>query len=127
MSYRGNPVNWATAFVSTSALLETSRYRDRELRKKFGKREGLSPVATTMRNSGPPSMSHVNHISRPRSLRIACLAALAGGIALLSGPGGVAAEQTRSDRCSTLQDQLADQVKAHPGSDRSAKATTMGV
>lgn len=71
-------------------------------------------------------MSHVNHIPRPQSLRIACLAALAGGFALLSGPGGVAAEQTRSDRCGILQNQLAEQIKTHSGSDRSTKATTMG-
>lgn len=81
---------------------------------------------TTMRNSGSPSMSHVNHLPRFRNLRAACLAALAGSFVLLAGSGGVAAEQTRSDRCSILQDQLAEQIKAHTGSNRSAKAATIG-
>jgi len=69
-------------------------------------------------------MSHVS--CRSRSLRIACLAALTGAFALLAGSGGVAAEQTRSDRCTILQDQLAEQIKTHSGSNRSAKATTIG-
>jgi hypothetical protein len=36
------------------------------------------------------------------------------------------AAQTRSERCSTLQDQLSDQLKMHPGSNRSSAATAMG-
>lgn len=69
-------------------------------------------------------MSHVS--CRSQSLRIACLVALAGAFSLLAGPDGVAAEQTRSDRCTILQDQLAEQIKTHSGSNRSAKATTIG-
>lgn len=69
-------------------------------------------------------MSHVS--CRFRSLRIACLAALAGSLVLLAGFGDVAAEQTRSDRCGILQDQLAEQIKTHPGSSHSAKAATIG-
>ncbi|MFZ5671406.1 MAG: hypothetical protein ACOZAM_00435 [Pseudomonadota bacterium] len=120
----GDPVNWTIDFVSASAAPETTRYRLGEVGKNYGKRRGLSVVATTMRNSGSSTMSHVS--CRSRSLRIACLAALAGAFALLAGPGGVAAEQTRSDLCDILQDQLAEQIKAHSGSNRSAKAATMG-
>lgn len=69
-------------------------------------------------------MSHVS--CRSRSLRIACLAALAGGFASLAGPVGVAADRTRSDRCGVLQGQLAQQIKTHSGSSRSARAATIG-
>lgn len=78
-----------------------------------------------MRNSGSSTMSHVS--CRSPSLRIACLAALAGAFTLLAVTGGVAAEQTRSDRCTILQDQLSEQIKTHSGSNRSVKATTIGV
>ncbi|QIG46721.1 hypothetical protein G5V57_02485 [Nordella sp. HKS 07] len=63
---------------------------------------------------------------RTRSLRIACLVALAGGFAVLASPVEAAAERTRSDRCGVLQDQLAEQIKTHSGSSRSAKAATIG-
>jgi hypothetical protein len=36
------------------------------------------------------------------------------------------AAQTRADHCNILQSQLAEQIKDHAGSSRSAKAATMG-
>jgi hypothetical protein len=55
-----------------------------------------------------------------------CLAMLAGGLLGLPSSGNAATDETRSHRCSVLQDQLNDEIKEHAGSSRSATAATMG-
>jgi len=55
-----------------------------------------------------------------------CLAVIAGGLLGLPGSGNAASDETRSHRCSILQDQLNDEIKEHAGSSRNATAATMG-
>jgi hypothetical protein len=71
-------------------------------------------------------MSHVIHRSRCRGVRFICLAVLAGSLFGLPGPGNAATGETRSQRCSILQDQLNAEIKAHAGSSRSANAAAIG-
>lgn len=59
-------------------------------------------------------------------MRFICLAVLAGGLLGLPGPGNAAADETRSRRCSILQDQLNDEIKEHAGSSRTANAANLG-
>ena len=56
----------------------------------------------------------------------ACLAVLAVSLVLIFCPADSMAAQTRADHCDILQSQLAEQIKDHAGSSRSAKAATMG-
>jgi len=70
-------------------------------------------------------MQHKSHIPRRRSLRVARLAVVAVSLALMFCPASMAG-QTRADRCSKLQNQLAEQIKNHAGSSRSAKAAMIG-
>jgi hypothetical protein len=51
---------------------------------------------------------------------------LASGLLGLPGSGNAATDETRSHRCSILQDQLNAEIKAHAGSSRSANAATIG-
>jgi hypothetical protein len=71
-------------------------------------------------------MHHNSHIPRRQSLRVARLAVVAVSFALVFCPVQSMAAQTRADRCSILQNQLAEQIKNHAGSSRSAKAATIG-
>jgi hypothetical protein len=59
-------------------------------------------------------------------LRLICLAVLAGGLFGLPNFGDAATNETRSQRCGVLQDQLNDEIRAHAGSSRSANAATIG-
>lgn len=57
---------------------------------------------------------------------MACLAVAAVSLVLMFCPVRSMAAQTRTDRCSILQNQLAEQIKNHAGSSRSGKAATIG-
>ena len=59
-------------------------------------------------------------------MRFICLAVLAGGLLGLPGSGGAATDETRSHRCSILQNQLNDEIKEHAGSSRAANAANLG-
>ena len=59
-------------------------------------------------------------------MRFICLAVLSGGLFMPPGLGDAATSETRSQRCSILQDQLNAEIKAHAGSGRSANAATIG-
>jgi hypothetical protein len=62
-------------------------------------------------------------------LRFICLAVLAGGLVMPPALGDAATSETsetRSQRCSILQDQLNAEIMAHAGSGRSANAATIG-
>ena len=71
-------------------------------------------------------MHQKSHISKRRSLRVARLAVVASSLTLVFCPVRSMAAQTRADRCSILQNQLAEQIENHAGSSRSAKAATIG-
>ena len=73
-----------------------------------------------------PLFSHQIHRSRRPGVRFICLAVLAGSLLGLPGPGNAAADETRSRRCSILQDQLNDEIKEHAGSSRTANAANLG-
>jgi hypothetical protein len=59
-------------------------------------------------------------------MRFISLAVLASGLVGLPGSGNAAMDETRSHRCSILQDQLNAEIRAHAGSSRSANAATIG-
>jgi hypothetical protein len=59
-------------------------------------------------------------------MRFICFAVLASSLLGLPGSGSAATDETRSHRCSILQDQLNAEIKAHAGSSRSANAATIG-
>jgi hypothetical protein len=71
-------------------------------------------------------MHQKSHISKRGSLRVARLAVVATSLTLVFCPVQSMAAQTRADRCSMLQNQLAEQIENHAGSSRSAKAATIG-
>ena len=71
-------------------------------------------------------MSQITHKPRQRSWRVICLVVATGGFVLTLGSGEGWASETRSQRCTILQNQLNDEIKDHPGSSRSANATTIG-
>lgn len=71
-------------------------------------------------------MHHKNHIPRQWNLHVARLAVVAVSLILMFCPADAMAGQTRAGRCSILQSQLAEQIKNHAGSSRSAKTATMG-
>jgi hypothetical protein len=72
-------------------------------------------------------MSHLNHMSRRWGLRFGCHAVFAGVFALALAASDASATVTRSQRCTILQNQLNEQIKAHSGSNRSANAASIGV
>lgn len=59
-------------------------------------------------------------------MRFICFAVLAGGLVMPPALSDAATDETRSQRCSILQDQLNAEIKAHAGSGRSANAATIG-
>ena len=59
-------------------------------------------------------------------MRFTCLAVLASGLLGLPHSGDAAINETRSQRCGILDDQLNAEIKAQAGSSRSANAATMG-
>lgn len=74
----------------------------------------------------PFPMSHATFRSRCLSVRFICLAVLAGGLLGLPSSGNAATVETRSHRCSILQDQLNDEIKEHAGSSRATNAANLG-
>src|SRR5260221_12757532 len=71
-------------------------------------------------------MHQKSRISKRGSLRVARLAVVAVSLTLVFCPVQSMAVQTRADRCSILQNQLAEQIENHSGSSRSAKAAKIG-
>jgi hypothetical protein len=112
--------------VSASHGLETSRYKGACRRKNCGNARAVELQVTMTRNLPQPPFCHVIHRSRRGSARFICLAVLASGLLGLPGSGNAATDETRSHRCSILQDQLNDELKEHAGSSRSANAANLG-
>jgi len=65
-------------------------------------------------------------ITRWRGLSLASLAAYACLFVPVFDPAESLAGQTRAERCSKLQSQLAEQIEIHAGSSHSATAAAMG-